>query len=81
MNTEIRSQKPVWEQVIERVGEFPVGGTTRLDIARYFNVHKSTAQSHLEKGVERGALVKVYTWTGRNSRGWVYFPADVRTAL
>jgi len=72
-----KDQRAIWQQVADRVGGYP-SGATRSDIARDFKIHKSTALSHLEKCVNRGWLVKMYTWTGTNSRGWVYY--NVSTA-
>lgn len=66
-----RSQKPIWRQVADLVKEHP-GGLTRADVAEDFQVTKSTAMVHLEKCVERGLIFKVYTWTSKSSRGWVY---------
>lgn len=67
-----RTQKHVWEQVADFVFDRE-SGVTRADIARVFHITKSTAMSHLEKGVQRGLLFKVYAWAGGNSRGWVYY--------
>jgi len=72
------SQRSIWEQVADRVGGSPQG-MSRADIAREFSIHKTTAQSHLEKGVQRGLLIKVYTWVSKTSRGWVYYPATGST--
>jgi len=67
-----KDQRAIWQQVAGRVGGY-ASGATRADIARDFKIHKSTALSHLEKCVQRGWLIKMYTWTGANSRGWVYY--------
>jgi len=75
MTPEERKQLPVWAQVAERAGGSP-NGVTRMDIARQFGIDKTTAQSHLERAVKKGALVKTYTWTDRSHRGWVYTTAS-----
>lgn len=67
-----RLQQPIWKQVVDAVFDHE-NGMTRAEVAFNFKVTKSTAMSHLEKGVARGLLFKVYTWTGKNSRGWVYY--------
>jgi len=71
MTPEERQQLPVWAQVVVRVGGSP-SGMTRADIARAFGIDKTTAQAHLERAVSKGALIKTFTWTDRNHRGWVY---------
>lgn len=65
-------QLAVWEQVALRVKDYP-NGVGRQQIAYDFHVGKSTARVHLEKGVERGKLVKIFTWVDKRSRGWVYY--------
>lgn len=72
-----RLQIPIWRQVAEVVLDHE-NGMTRAEVASKFKVTKSTAKSHLEKGVERWLLFKVYTWTGKNSRGWVYYHMNHR---
>lgn len=74
------NQRAIWEQVADRVGGSPQG-MSRADIAREFSIHKTTAQSHLEKAVQRGLLIKVYTWVSKTSRGWVYYPKTDQTSL
>jgi ribosomal protein S25 len=71
----IDKNKAVWEQVAERVRDYPYGAG-RSQIAADFGVTVSTARIHLEKGVKRGLLVKSFTWVKKNSRGWVYMAAD-----
>lgn len=72
MNPNIRSQASVWEQVAEYVTANPQG-VGRLQVAEHFAIAKGTAAYHLNKGVERGKLIKLYTWVTQNSRGWVYY--------
>lgn len=74
----IDKDKAVWEQVAERVKDYPYGAG-RSQIAADFGVTVSTARTHLEKGVKRGALVKAFTWVKKNSRGWVYMAADAES--
>jgi predicted ArsR family transcriptional regulator len=64
--------KAVYLQVADFVAAHP-NGVGRLDVAQQFGIHKSGAVTHLEKCVERGMLIKVYTWARKNSRGWVYY--------
>lgn len=61
----------VYQMVAEYVGKRP-SGVGRSAVAARFNVTKTTAQAHLEKCVQRGLLVKFYSWLDRNHRGWVY---------
>lgn len=71
----VDSTKSVYQQVVQRVKEYPLG-VGRSDIARDFSVWKTTAAQHLEKAVQRGDLVKTYGWIKRNSQGWVYHHRD-----
>jgi len=75
VNAKIRSQKAVWEQVVDYVTAHP-DGVGRSDVANYFKVTRQTAKVHLEKAVERRKLQRVYTWVSTNYRGWVYYSWD-----
>jgi hypothetical protein len=59
------------EIVADRVKHYPYGAC-RKDIARDFEISKSTAKEHLEKAVQRGLLRKFYGWINRNYHGWIY---------
>lgn len=72
MNPNIRSQKPVWQQVVDYVLSEPLG-VGRSQVASEFQIAKGTAAYHLDKAVQRGELSRVYTWVHRNERGWVYY--------
>lgn len=67
-----KDQRPIWVQVVEYVANHP-NGVGRSDVAQAFHITKTTAISHLEKGVDRDYLVKVYTWVKGNRRGYVYY--------
>lgn len=71
----VDTSKSVYEQVVERVRQYPLG-VGRSQIAADFGVWKTTATAHLEKACERGDIVKAYAWIKRNSRGWVYHHRD-----
>jgi len=62
----------IYEQYAETIRQHYPCGVGRLGMALHFGVDKTVAARHLEKCVERGLLVKSYTWLGRNWRGWVY---------
>jgi len=67
--------KPVYLQVVDFVAQHP-NGVGRLDVAKQFKICKSGAITHLEKCVSRGLIIKMYTWTGKNNRGWVYYKVE-----
>jgi len=67
----VNKQQPMFYQVAERVCQYPYGAG-RTQIAQDFGVTKSTAQSHLDKCVQRGLLKRFYGWLTARSRGWVY---------
>jgi hypothetical protein len=71
VNPNVKSQAAVWEQICSFVANNPQG-VGRSQVAEFFDIDKTVATYHLEKGVARKVLYKVYTWITSNQRGWVY---------
>lgn len=70
----------IWEQVVNDVNQAGQG-MTRAEVAAKLGVTKATATTHLEKGVQRGRLQKIYTNTSGHYRGWVYLSMGTLDSL
>jgi hypothetical protein len=65
-----------YEVVAEFVRAHPQGVTIR-DVAEHFDCTKATAREHLERARRDDLIARTWTLASRNSRGWVYFTADL----
>lgn len=59
----------------------PDNGMTRSEVASYFQIGKGGALAHLERAVDKGLLIKVYTWCTNRQRGWVYLSPERQPGL